>query len=126
MRRHTIALIEGVNLLLIPGRRVARPGEKSENPDVELPPEKIEALINEDRATFQTLAHALQDSLAPVLDAVEKKDPEALLNAGEPIDRACENCHLKYWYPGQPGFYDQQPPVAPADSKAGEKKDAAK
>jgi len=22
-----------------------------------------------------------------------------LLDAGETIDTACENCHLKYWYP---------------------------
>src|SRR5215467_8126508 len=32
VRRHAIALIEAPNLLMMEGRKVARPGEKSENP----------------------------------------------------------------------------------------------
>src|SRR5262245_21145103 len=31
VRRHAIMLLEGTNLLLIPGRHVARPGEKAED-----------------------------------------------------------------------------------------------
>src|SRR4029078_3650620 len=51
VRRDAIRLLEGSNLLLIPGRHVAKPGEKSENPGIELEPEQMEALINQDRAT---------------------------------------------------------------------------
>ena len=29
----------------------------------------------------------------------DKKDADALQDAGETIDEACEQCHLKYWYP---------------------------
>ena len=98
VRRRAIHLMEASNLLLIPGRRVARPGEKGD-PRVELPPEQIEALINQDRANFTKLANGLYDSVLPVLRAIEAKDKEALLEAGDAIDRACEGCHFTYWYP---------------------------
>jgi hypothetical protein len=90
--------MEASNMLLIPGRHVARPGEKGD-PRVELPPEQIEALINQDRANFTKLASGLYDSVLPVLRAIDKKDKDALLEAGDAIDQACENCHFTYWYP---------------------------
>src|SRR5689334_25424774 len=39
VRNHAIMLLEATNLLQMPGRHVAKGGEKSENPDVELGPE---------------------------------------------------------------------------------------
>jgi hypothetical protein len=33
--------------------------------------------------------------------AIEAKDAEALLNAGDGIDNACEKCHMHYWYPNE-------------------------
>ena len=98
VRRHAIHLMEASNMLLIPGRHVAKPGEKGD-PRVELPPEQIEALINQDRVNFTKLANGLYDSVLPVLRAIDKKDKEALLEAGDAIDQACENCHFTYWYP---------------------------
>ena len=99
VRRHTIALLEATNLLLMEGRHVAKPGEKAENQDVELNPEEIEALIAKDRASFIKLAHGLYDAALPALKATQDRNADALLDAGEGIDTACENCHLKYWYP---------------------------
>ena len=99
VRRRAIHLMEASNLLLIPGRHVARPGEKALDVRVELPPERIEALINQDRANFVNLAHGLYDSVLPALKAIDTKDKEALLEAGDAIDTACENCHFTYWYP---------------------------
>ena len=98
VRRRAVQVMEASNLLLIPGRRVARPGEKSD-PRIELPPERIEALINEDRAAFTKMAHDLYDSVIPALKAIDGKNKDALLDAGDAIDQACENCHMKYWYP---------------------------
>src|SRR5262245_29510245 len=43
-RRKAVLLVEAANLLLMPGRKVAKAGEKAENPEVELGPEEIEAL----------------------------------------------------------------------------------
>jgi hypothetical protein len=99
VRHHAIRLVEATNLLLIPDRHVAKPGEKAENPEVELAPEEIEKRINEDRATWITLVHGLHDAALPALRATEAKNPQALFDAGEQIDTACENCHQKYWYP---------------------------
>jgi hypothetical protein len=99
VRRAAIRLIEGPNLLVMDGRHVAKPGEKSENPGIELEPQQMEDLINKDRESFIKLAHALQDAGAQALSAIDKKNAEGLLDAGETIDTACENCHLKYWYP---------------------------
>jgi hypothetical protein len=99
VRRAAIRLIEGPNLLVMDGRHVAKPGEKSENPGIELEPQQMEDLINKDRESFIKLAHALQDAGAQALAAIDSKNAEGLLDAGETIDTACENCHLKYWYP---------------------------
>jgi len=99
VRRHAVALLEATNLLLMEGRHVAKPGEKAENQDVELNPEEIEALIAKDRASFVKLAHGLYDATLPALKATQDRNADALLDAGEGIDMACESCHLKYWYP---------------------------
>jgi hypothetical protein len=101
VRRDAIRLVEATNLLVVEGRHVARPGEKAENTGVELEPEKIEKLINDDRQAFIELAHGLQDASLPALKAIDAKDADALLAAGAGIDRACESCHLKYWYPDE-------------------------
>ena len=98
-RRNAIRLLEATNLLLMEGRHVAKPGVKSENPGIELEPEQMEKLMTEDRAAFVKLARALYDATLPALKAVDAKNAEGLLDAGEGIDNACENCHLKYWYP---------------------------
>ena len=99
VRRRAIALIEAPNLLIMEGRKVARPGEKSENPGIELGPEDIQEIIDGDRATFIQRAHALQDAGLKALAAIDRKDADGLSDAGETIDEACEQCHLKYWYP---------------------------
>ena len=99
VRRHAIALVEAPNLLMMEGRKVAKPGEKSENPGIELGPEDIQAILDGDRPTFIQKAHALQDAAQKALTAIDKKDVDGLSDAGEAIDEACEQCHLKYWYP---------------------------
>jgi len=99
VRRRAISLVEATNLLIMEGRHVAKPGEKAENEEVELGPEEIEKLINEDRTTWVNNAHALNDAAMIALKAIDAKSASGLLDAGEGIDTACENCHLKYWYP---------------------------
>jgi len=99
VRRNILRVIEGSNLLLIPGRLVAEPGVVSENPDIELDPEEIAELISDDRETWVEYAHNLHDAAMVTLDAVNRQDVQALLESGEPLDRACEGCHIHYWYP---------------------------
>ena len=116
VRRDAIRIIEGSNLLMIPGRKVAKPGEKSENPGIELEPEEMEVLISQDRATFYKLAHGLHDAAMVALKAIDSKDKEALLDSGDGLDQACENCHVKYWYPNEAKTQEEQRQV-PAPPK---------
>jgi hypothetical protein len=47
------------------------------------------------------------------LKAIDARDKEALLDSGDAIDQACENCHVKYWYPNEAQNqeqYRQAPP----------------
>jgi hypothetical protein len=99
VRRRAVAIIEASNMLLVPGRHIARPGEKAEDPKIELAPEQIEQMVDQDRAAWTTLAHGLHDAATVALEAVDARDKTALLYSGDGLDRACENCHLKYWYP---------------------------
>jgi hypothetical protein len=99
VRRRAIQLMEATNLLRMPGRQVAHPGEKADDPKVELAPEQIQAMIDKDRATWIKYAQGLHEATMATFKAIEAKDAEGLLNTGDGIDNACENCHKHYWYP---------------------------
>ena len=101
VRRRAITLLEATNLLLMPGRKVAKPGQKADDPNVELSPEQIQALIDGDRNSFTKFAHTLHDKVSVALKAADEKNVEELFNSGDGIDKACEDCHLKYWYPNE-------------------------
>lgn len=99
VRHHALIVAEGANLLLMPGRKLASPGERSENPEVELHPEEIEEMIKQDPTTWFNYAHGLNEQMTIALNAIAAKDAKALFDVGEAIDGACENCHRHYWYP---------------------------
>jgi hypothetical protein len=115
VRSGLVMLMEASNLLMIPGRHVARPGEKSEAPGVELEPSEMEELINKDRESWNQHAKDLHNISAKVMAVVDAKDAQKLFDIGEDIDRACENCHKQYWYPNEviPDFPSSQPAAAP-------------
>jgi cytochrome c556 len=101
VRQGAIMLAEAANLLMVPGRHVARPGEKSETPGVELEPAEMEELINKDRPAFYEHAKALYNAAMLAADAAAKKDADKVFEVGETIEQACENCHRTYWYPNE-------------------------
>lgn len=101
VRRSALALVEATNLLVIPGRKVAPEGDKSENPEIELGPEQMQKLVDADRGKWVNNAHGLHDAAMVALKAIDKKDVKGLMDAGENIDNACENCHKQYWYPDE-------------------------
>ena len=53
----------------------------------------------ENRAAFISYAHILHDSGSEALKAIDERNLDALVLAGENIDTACEQCHRVYWYP---------------------------
>jgi cytochrome c556 len=56
-------------------------------------------LLDADRPAFIRRARRLQDAAVLAMKAVDAKDKDALFHAIDSIDKACENCHLHYWYP---------------------------
>ncbi|MCB5190120.1 hypothetical protein LG198_05210 [Methylobacillus arboreus] len=101
VRQHAITLAEATNLLLITGRKVAHEGAETSTHPVELGAEHIEATIAKNRSAFIASAHLLHTAVYEAITAIDNKDPEDLLRAGENIQRACETCHARFWYPGE-------------------------
>ena len=97
-------LAEAANLLMIP-----RKAEPPNTPGVELRPgerapelsgAEIEAKIDADRAKWNRFAETMRVASLKAIEMVKARKPEAIFDAGTEIDRACESCHLEYWYPG--------------------------
>jgi hypothetical protein len=101
VRYGALRLVEAANLLKIPGRRVALPGEKSVAPGVELEPEEMQGMIDKDRAGWNMRAQALHDAALLAVRAAEAKDADKIFEVGETIEHACEGCHRQYWYPNE-------------------------
>jgi cytochrome c556 len=100
VRNYAVTIAEATNLLLIPGRRVAAEGKKEADKS-ELSPEQIEAKIKGDPAMWASHVAKLHDVAMESIAAIDKKNADALLEAGDHLDKACEDCHLVYWYPNE-------------------------
>jgi hypothetical protein len=125
-RRKAVLLVEAANLLLMPGRKVAKAGEKAENPEVELSPEQIEALITKDRPQFVKLAKEFQETAIEQLKAVDERNIQDMLKAGGDLDTRCENCHKVYWYPNDPAFKQPEGGAPTAKTEPAPKADEKK
>jgi hypothetical protein len=99
MRRAAVRIIEGGNLLMMPGREAAPVGTKSEAPGVELEPAQITALINKDRKSFDAFAKALQALGSEALRASDAQNAVLLMDIGAGMENVCESCHQIFWYP---------------------------
>ena len=97
VRQRLMVLLRAPDLLQ--GRRAAHPTDRSKNPEVESEPEDIQKLLDTDSATFLRRAQGLHDAAAVTMKAADAKDKDALLLGLDRIDKACESCHLRYWYP---------------------------
>ena len=97
VRQRLAVLLEAPRLL--EGRRAARPRDRSKNPQVESEPEDIQKLLDAGGSDFLRRARRLQDAASLAMKAVDAKDKDALFLGLDGIDKACESCHLRYWYP---------------------------
>lgn len=102
VRNYGVTLVEATNLLLIPGRRAGEPGRPAGDVS-ELGHDEIEARIKQDPAMWAMHVQKLHDVALESMAAIDKKSPEAMIEAGDHLDKACEDCHLVYWYPPKPG-----------------------
>lgn len=99
VRHHLQVLVDAQALLSAPGRRAAEPGDRSANPAVENEPEQVQKLLDGQHPDFVRRAQRLAEAATVGLKAVDAHDSKALFGAITGIDKACESCHLHYWYP---------------------------
>jgi hypothetical protein len=106
IRAGAVMMAEGVYLLKVP-RRFAPAGDEnnSTGPEPEeLSPAQIAAKVEKDPVLWNAKIEALRNVGLEVLEIVKKKDTNALWDACEDLDAACENCHLEFWYPGERAY----------------------
>ena len=104
VERGALQLAESTNLLKMK-RPVAPSGEEvlppnPAKPAPELPPAEIQARIDKDRALWNKYADGLREASLESFKIAKARNVNGLFEAGNKIDKACENCHLEYWYPG--------------------------
>ena len=98
----TMAFVEAPNLLVTPGRQIAKPEEmnSSDGPE-ELVPKDIQAKIDGNRGLWLKHINELQNVGEETMAIVNAKNVQGLFEIGEKIDMVCENCHLEFWYPNE-------------------------
>jgi hypothetical protein len=108
VRKGAMLVMEGANLLMVPGRHIGPDWDKpvvkrkpGEEPPPELPPNEIEANLKKDRPAWIRLARNLINAADGARKAAEAKDPQGIIVSSAAIEDACEACHLRYWYPNQ-------------------------
>lgn len=99
VRHHLQVLVDAEKLLIAPGRKAAEPGDRSANPAVENEPEQVQKLLDSEHPDFVKRAGRLREAATAGLKAVAAQDTKALFSAITTIDKACESCHIHYWYP---------------------------
>jgi hypothetical protein len=99
LRRAAVRIIEGGNLLTMPGREAAPAGTRSEAPGVELEPAQITVLVKKNRKSFDAFAKALQALGLEALRASDAQNAGLLLDIGARMENVCEGCHQTFWYP---------------------------
>ena len=99
VRHHLQVLVDAEKLLITPGRKAAEPGDRSTNPAVENEPEQVQKLLDAEHPDFVKRAGRLRAAAARGLQAVAAHDTKALFTAITTLDKACESCHIHYWYP---------------------------
>jgi hypothetical protein len=100
VRVDAITLIEAMNLLRLPGRRVKIEPSAAVGLG-ELSAAEIQQKIHANPENFSQFALLLQGAGLQALAAIDAKDAQGLMDAGGVIDAACEACHITYWYPNQ-------------------------
>lgn len=115
VRRNALMMVEGANLLMMPGRHITRAsasgrGNAAKAAEGELSPADIEVRVARNRAAWNQFTAGLREAALLSLKAAEGQKTEDFGPAGEAIDNACENCHLRFWYPDQDKLLQQAPP----------------
>jgi hypothetical protein len=102
VERGALILAESSNLLKM-SRSMVPAGDPSltrKPGGPELTPAEIEAKVKNNPALWNQHADGLRAAALETVEIVKARDANGLFAAGDKIDKACEACHLEYWYPG--------------------------
>lgn len=97
--QHLQVLHDAPAKLSVPGIKAAGPRDRAANPLLENQPREIQKLLDTQHDDFVRRASRLREAADQGLKAAAAKDKDALFLALTQIDRACEGCHVHYWYP---------------------------
>ena len=98
LRASAIALIEGGNALMVPGREVVGGFAVAGAPAFQFTPEEIAQRVADDPQVWLRYVQELQESTRLTLQAIELRDVMGLTEWGAQINDACEGCHAQFWY----------------------------
>jgi cytochrome c556 len=87
------------DVLTARGLKAAPPGFRTEHPGIESDPAWIQKAIDSNRPDFDRRAMRLKGAADVAMQAAQTRDPRALERALDGVDKACEACHLHYFYP---------------------------
>ena len=73
----------------------------------ELSPAQIQAKLEKDPVLWNAKIEALRNVGLEVMEIVKNKNVNELWDAGDNLDRACETCHVEYWYPGDKALLEK-------------------
>jgi cytochrome c556 len=62
---------------------------------------QVQAAIDKNPAEFRTRAQALATSMDQIVAAAKAKNAAKVFEVSGILDQVCEDCHQKFWYPGQ-------------------------
>src|SRR3954469_24227468 len=62
---------------------------------------QVQAALDKNPAEFRTRSQALATSMEQIATAAKAKDAAKVFEVAGVLDQVCEDCHQKFWYPGQ-------------------------
>jgi cytochrome c556 len=62
---------------------------------------QVQAALDKDPAEFRTRSQALATSMDQIVAAAQAKNAAKVFEVSGTLDQVCEDCHQKFWYPGQ-------------------------
>ena len=62
---------------------------------------QVQAALDKDPAEFRTRSQALVTSMDQIIAAAKAKNAAKVFEVSGTLDQVCEDCHQKFWYPGQ-------------------------
>lgn len=97
LRYNALRILMVPPALMHPDLQIAAPGTVA--PDGELQPAAIAALRKDKAEAWNAQVSILQQSAQATLAAIDAKDLDAMLQAGDTMYAVCDSCHMQFWYP---------------------------